>query len=198
MRQASPAAWSEIQTLHMGMIYSVAAAGAISVLPVQSTWPLFTTRTSLEVVPDCEPTASTASTTSWPSATRPKTTCFPSSHEVLAVHRKNCAGGGGEDTPKAQAQKRSVPQWYIRKGKLNRKRKKGSTETKRTRQMSNEDAGTREARTATGYSSCVLIRSPESRWCWGRRWPWTARRCPCASSQSFRPQTCINCVQRHL
>ena len=29
-------------------------------------------------------------TTSMPSTTDPKTTCFPSNQEVLAVHKKNC------------------------------------------------------------------------------------------------------------
>ena len=40
-------------------------------------------------VPLCEPIASTALTTSMPSITWPKTTCLPSSHEVLTVQRKN-------------------------------------------------------------------------------------------------------------
>jgi hypothetical protein len=41
--------------------------------------------TFLEVLPDWDPTASTALTTLLPSETRPKTTCFPSSQLVLAV-----------------------------------------------------------------------------------------------------------------
>merc|ERR1719272_1198044 len=46
--------------------------------------------TSLEVEPDCDPTFSTAFTTSIPSEIRPKTTCLPSSHDVLMVQMKNC------------------------------------------------------------------------------------------------------------
>merc|ERR1719397_244884 len=43
----------------------------------------------LLVLPDCDPNDSTFLTTSMPSLTWPKTTCFPSSHWVLAVQRKN-------------------------------------------------------------------------------------------------------------
>mmetsp|Transcript_18531 Transcript_18531/g.37481 ORF Transcript_18531/g.37481 Transcript_18531/m.37481 type:complete len:241 (-) Transcript_18531:620-1342(-) len=46
--------------------------------------------TFLEVVPLELPSASIALTTSMPMTTLPKTTCFPSSHVVFAVHRKNC------------------------------------------------------------------------------------------------------------
>jgi len=41
------------------------------------------------VAPDCEPTPSMALTTSMPSVTCPKTTCFPSNQAVSAVQRKN-------------------------------------------------------------------------------------------------------------
>ncbi len=47
-------------------------------------------RTVLEGLPDCEPSASMALTTSMPSATLPKTTCLPSSHGVFTVVMKNC------------------------------------------------------------------------------------------------------------
>lgn len=40
--------------------------------------------------PSSDPFDSIAFTTSIPSITLPKTTCFPSSHVVLTVHRKNC------------------------------------------------------------------------------------------------------------
>jgi len=53
-------------------------------------WPQSLMTTGLEVVPDCEPTASIFLTTSMVSAvTLPKTTCLPSSQSVLTVHRKN-------------------------------------------------------------------------------------------------------------
>ena len=45
--------------------------------------------TSAEGLPDRDPTASIARTTSMPSATFPKTTCLPSSHDVLKVQMKN-------------------------------------------------------------------------------------------------------------
>merc|ERR1712217_872857 len=45
--------------------------------------------TGLFVLPDCVPTASIFFTTSIPSTTFPKTTCFPSSQGVCAVQRKN-------------------------------------------------------------------------------------------------------------
>ena len=47
-------------------------------------------RTSADVAPDCEPTASTFLTTSMPSTTEPKTVCLPSNQAVSAVHKKNC------------------------------------------------------------------------------------------------------------
>jgi len=46
--------------------------------------------TGLAVLPDWEPTASMALTTSMPLVTEPKTTCLPSSQSVLTVHKKNC------------------------------------------------------------------------------------------------------------
>merc|ERR1719336_849003 len=46
--------------------------------------------TGLDVLPDCEPTASIFFTTSMPSVTLPKTTCLPSSQAVFTVQRKNC------------------------------------------------------------------------------------------------------------
>ena len=46
--------------------------------------------TGLAVLPDWEPTASMALTTSMPLVTVPKTTCLPSSQSVLTVQRKNC------------------------------------------------------------------------------------------------------------
>lgn len=49
----------------------------------------FVITTLLEGLPDPEPTASTAWTTSFPWETFPKTTCLPSSHEVAAVVMKN-------------------------------------------------------------------------------------------------------------
>jgi len=45
--------------------------------------------TVLEVFPDEEPSFSTAWTTSYPSTTSPKTTCFPSNQEVVTVVMKN-------------------------------------------------------------------------------------------------------------
>ena len=53
-------------------------------------WPQSATRTLAEVLPDWDPKDSTFFTTSIPSTTDPKTTCFPSNQEVLAVHKKNC------------------------------------------------------------------------------------------------------------
>ena len=53
-------------------------------------WPDFSMVTVLEVLPDWDPTRSTAWTTSRPSTTWPKTTCLPSSQEVLTVQMKNC------------------------------------------------------------------------------------------------------------
>merc|ERR1719330_163184 len=47
-------------------------------------------RTVFEVAPFLEPTFSIFLTTSIPLQTSPKTTCFPSSHAVLLVQRKNC------------------------------------------------------------------------------------------------------------
>ena len=46
--------------------------------------------TGLDVLPEEEPTASTALTISMPLVTEPKTTCLPSSQSVLAVQMKNC------------------------------------------------------------------------------------------------------------
>merc|ERR1712085_142517 len=46
--------------------------------------------TGFEVFPLCEPTASTALTTSMPPVTDPKTTCLPSNQSVFTVQRKNC------------------------------------------------------------------------------------------------------------
>lgn len=65
------------------------------------------------VLPLDDPTASMACTTSMPLMTEPNTTCFPSNHDVCAVHRKNwgaanrrdgetyhtIAGAGGENEP---------------------------------------------------------------------------------------------------
>merc|ERR1711933_438985 len=56
----------------------------------QLTWPQSAMTTALAVLPDCEPTPSIFFTISMPSVTLPKTTCLPSSHAVLTVHRKNC------------------------------------------------------------------------------------------------------------
>jgi hypothetical protein len=52
-------------------------------------WPDFSMVTVLEVLPVWDPTRSTAWTTSRPSMTFPKTTCFPSNQEVLTVQMKN-------------------------------------------------------------------------------------------------------------
>merc|ERR1712050_564220 len=46
--------------------------------------------TGFAVLPLCEPTPSIFFTISIPSVTLPKTTCLPSSHAVLTVHKKNC------------------------------------------------------------------------------------------------------------
>ena len=46
--------------------------------------------TGTRVLPDSLPTCSMAATTSIPETTFPNTTCFPSSHGVSAVQRKNC------------------------------------------------------------------------------------------------------------
>lgn len=43
-----------------------------------------------DVLPDWDPKDSTFLTISIPSTTDPKTTCFPSNQDVLAVHKKNC------------------------------------------------------------------------------------------------------------
>merc|ERR1719478_1731516 len=59
-------------------------------LKTQESWPLSTITTGFEVFPLCEPTASHFFTTSMPSTTFPKTTCFPSSQSVFTVQRKNC------------------------------------------------------------------------------------------------------------
>ena len=45
------------------------------------------------VLPDSLPTCSTAETTSCPEITLPKTTCFPSNHDVWAVQRKTIVQG---------------------------------------------------------------------------------------------------------
>eukprot|EP00409_Alexandrium_fundyense_P003343 CAMPEP_0185903476 /NCGR_PEP_ID=MMETSP0196C-20130402/2726_1 /TAXON_ID=2932 /ORGANISM="Alexandrium fundyense, Strain CCMP1719" /LENGTH=97 /DNA_ID=CAMNT_0028622539 /DNA_START=128 /DNA_END=421 /DNA_ORIENTATION=+ len=55
----------------------------------QESCPQSATATGLDVLPDCEPTASILLTTSIPSVTIPKTTCLPSSQAVLTVQRKN-------------------------------------------------------------------------------------------------------------
>ena len=56
----------------------------------QTVWTLhFAKTTFFDVLPEDEPTDSTAFTTSSPSETRPKTTCLPSSQLVLAVVIKN-------------------------------------------------------------------------------------------------------------
>merc|ERR1719502_1416162 len=52
--------------------------------------PHLATLTSLLVLPSDEPKLSIFLTTSYPFTTLPNTTCLPSSHAVLAVHRKNC------------------------------------------------------------------------------------------------------------
>merc|ERR1719221_2209248 len=58
--------------------------------PPQLSWPQSATTTGFEHLPDWEPTASIFFTTSMPSVTLPNTTCFPSSHAVFTVHKKNC------------------------------------------------------------------------------------------------------------
>ncbi len=55
-----------------------------------SNCPLAAILTSLEVLPEFEPTASMALTMSIPSKTFPKTTCLPSNHGVGTVVIKNC------------------------------------------------------------------------------------------------------------
>ncbi|KAJ8642672.1 hypothetical protein MRB53_004420 [Persea americana] len=52
--------------------------------------PQSATVTVLEVLPLEDPTSSIARTTSIPSTTCSNTTCFPSSHYVLAVQTQNC------------------------------------------------------------------------------------------------------------
>ena len=52
-------------------------------------WPQWAIMTGFAVLPDWEPTASMALTTSMPLVTVPKTTCLPSSQSVLTVQRKN-------------------------------------------------------------------------------------------------------------
>merc|ERR1712055_1208204 len=52
--------------------------------------PQFWMVTFLLVLPFRLPTASICLITSIPSTAFPKTTCFPSNHSVLAVHKKNC------------------------------------------------------------------------------------------------------------
>ena len=55
-----------------------------------STWPQSAMRTVWVGLPDPPlPTCSILSNTAMPSTTLPKTTCFPSNHSVLAVHKKN-------------------------------------------------------------------------------------------------------------
>ncbi|XXG42946.1 hypothetical protein AAC387_Pa01g3095 [Persea americana] len=58
--------------------------------PSHDSCPQSATVTVLEVLPLEDPTSSIVRTTSIPSTTYPNTTCFPSSHYVLAVQMKNC------------------------------------------------------------------------------------------------------------
>lgn len=58
--------------------------------PVQQSCPQSAITTAFAVLPEEDPTFSTAFTTSIPSTTLPNTTCFPSSHSVLSVQMKNC------------------------------------------------------------------------------------------------------------
>ena len=55
----------------------------------QLSWPQSAILMVADVLPDPDPYPSTFLTTSIPFVTEPKTTCFPSSHSVLTVHRKN-------------------------------------------------------------------------------------------------------------
>merc|ERR550537_1380188 len=67
--------------------------GILDVTPLAcktQSWPQSAMTTGFEVLPLCDPTASTFFTTSMPSTTDPKTTCFPSSQSVFTVHKKNC------------------------------------------------------------------------------------------------------------
>ncbi len=52
--------------------------------------PLSATTIFFLVAPDCDPNPSIALTTSIPSTTLPKTTCFPSNHGHGTVVKKNC------------------------------------------------------------------------------------------------------------
>ena len=56
----------------------------------QDSWPQSATTMGLLVLPLELPKVSTFWTTSMPLVTLPKTTCLPSNHSVLTVHRKNC------------------------------------------------------------------------------------------------------------
>merc|ERR1719270_253021 len=56
----------------------------------QSTSPQSLITSFLEVLPRADPHFSSSFTTSIPSTTFPKTTCFPSNHSVFAVQIKNC------------------------------------------------------------------------------------------------------------
>eukprot|EP00321_Phaeocystis_globosa_P004453 CAMPEP_0118809554 /NCGR_PEP_ID=MMETSP1162-20130426/354_1 /TAXON_ID=33656 /ORGANISM="Phaeocystis Sp, Strain CCMP2710" /LENGTH=83 /DNA_ID=CAMNT_0006738993 /DNA_START=133 /DNA_END=381 /DNA_ORIENTATION=- len=70
------------RSLAQSLSRKLGSEGAIS--------PQSATTTFFDVSPLWLPTASIALTTSMPLTTLPKTTCLPSSHAVLAVHRKNC------------------------------------------------------------------------------------------------------------